>query len=145
MKRYLWCTALLLLAPTAAESQILPDEESIQGTWLLSAMETDGETDTTNKNVGNVSLVFGSNGHYAVRPTGFEFPGMYALDSSKTPKTLDITVGNRTVLAIYELTGDTLRICEGGGRERPQIFRSSTCSEGAIVVYRRVMVRRHAR
>lgn len=140
MSRYWQFIALAgLLTPIAAASQIVADEMAIQGTWLLVATEADGKQDTTNKNVNKVFLVFGANGRYAVKPPGFEFPGTYKLDASRMPNTLDVTVGSRTLLALYELTGDTLRICEGSGTERPRNFSSSECSRnGVIGVYRRV-------
>lgn len=128
---------VILLSPATGAAQDGGDEGRIQGTRVLTALEANGEQDTTNKNVNTVFLEFGANGRYAVKPPGYEFPGSYKLDSSRTPKGLDVTVGNRTVLALYELTGDTLRVCEGR-MERPRELSSSGCSNGAIAVYRRV-------
>jgi uncharacterized protein (TIGR03067 family) len=48
-------------------------------------------------------------------------------DPTKTPKTLDATVGkgSRVFLGIYEVDGDTLRLCVGGPKERPKEFKNT--------------------
>jgi uncharacterized protein (TIGR03067 family) len=41
------------------------------------------------------------------------------LDPSKSPPTIDLVSGKDTYLGIYELKGDTLRLCFVEGKERP--------------------------
>jgi uncharacterized protein (TIGR03067 family) len=62
------------------------------------------------------------------------------IDSTKKPKTMDIRPeGERdTILAIYELTGDTLRVCwSPAGKERPTDFASKPGSGCSFVVLKR--------
>lgn len=121
----------------ATHAQSAPKAGRIEGIWLLTAVETDGKRDTANKNVNNVTLEFAADGKYVIRPKGFEFPGTYKVVATKTPGWLDVTVGDKTVLALYELNGDTLRICESAGPERPASMAFSQCAKGAIQEYRR--------
>ena len=41
------------------------------------------------------------------------------LDPSKSPPTIDLVSGKDTYLGIYELKGDTFRVCLVQGKERP--------------------------
>lgn len=79
MRRFLIVSALLVgaMMGIATQAQVAPKGASIEGTWLLTALEMEGKRDTTNKNVNNVSLVFGADGKYAVKPKGYEFAGTY--------------------------------------------------------------------
>lgn len=132
----MWHTALLMVllgAPQGAP-QTNSDTTSIQGRWLLVAVDRGGTPTTPDKNVNNVEIVFGAEGNYAVRPRGFDFRGHYRLDP--IAGTLDITVRGRTVLARYELEGDQLRICEGVDA-RPAAMAHAECTRGAIAVYHR--------
>ena len=69
--------------------------------------------------------------------------GRLALDEVSRPATMDL-IGEegpnqgRTIRAIYELTGDVLRICyELGSPERPQAFESAPGTLQFLVTYRR--------
>lgn len=137
MGRHIGSWLVGLMMTVATHAQVPPKAASIEGTWLLVALEMDGKRDTTNKNVDNVSLVFGPDGKYAIKPKGFEFPGTYKVVATKTPAWLDITVGDKTVLALYELRSDTLRVCESEGPTRPINMGFSQCAKGTIQEYRR--------
>lgn len=130
-----WLVGFMMTVATHA--QVAPKAASIEGTWLLVALEMDGKRDTTSKNVNNVSLVFGPDGKYAIKPKGFEFSGTYKVVATKTPAWLDITVGDKTVVALYELRSDTLRVCESEGPTRPVDMGFSQCAKGTIQEYRR--------
>jgi uncharacterized protein (TIGR03067 family) len=67
----------------------------------------------------------------------------YTLDSSKKPKTLDVTLkggdeDGKTIKAFYELEGDTLKICSGGleAPERPAEFKSK--DDVKIITFKRL-------
>ena len=107
MGRHVGLLLVGIMMTVATHAQVAPKGASIEGTWLLTALDMDGKRDTTNKNVNNVSLVFGADGKYAITPKGFEFSGAYKVVATKTPAWLDITVGDKTVLALYELRSDT--------------------------------------
>ena len=60
--------------------------------------------------------------------------GTYKLDPSKTPNWIDVTIGGGTYLAIYELKGDTLRICHRkAGGDRPTEFVSEAASPNTVL------------
>ena len=122
------------LAGAAVAQNPVDDATAIQGSWMMVALEKGGIRDTTNKNVNNTTIVFGADGYYAVKPTGFEFPGHYRITPSV--RALDITVNDRTVLARYELQDDELRVCEGTNSRPPGMI-ASECRHGAVTVYRR--------
>jgi uncharacterized protein (TIGR03067 family) len=42
------------------------------------------------------------------------------VDASQSPPTIDLVSGGKTYLGIYELDGDTLRICLVEGKQRPK-------------------------
>lgn len=137
MGRHVGSLLVVLMVTVATHAQVASKADSIEGTWLLTALEMDGKRDTTNKNVNNVSLVFGADGNYAIKLKGFEFTGTYKAVATKTPAWLDITVGDKTVLALYELRNDTLRVCESEGPNRPASMALSQCAKGTIQEYRR--------
>jgi uncharacterized protein (TIGR03067 family) len=65
------------------------------------------------------------------------------IDTSKKPKTMDIIGAEgpnkgKTFLAIYELNGDTLRVCYNlGGKERPAEFKTTKDSLVFLATYQR--------
>jgi uncharacterized protein (TIGR03067 family) len=61
------------------------------------------------------------------------------VDPSKKPKWMDsVTTGeDKKALAIYELDGDTLKICVGLKGERPKEFTGKKDSGCALYVYKR--------
>ena len=59
----------------------------------------------------------------------------YKLDPSTNPKSIDLTENGRTKQAIYDLVGDTLRICIAeSGEQRPTAFDSQPNSANDIVL-----------
>ena len=81
---------------------------------------------------------------YTVTITG-EQPdeGTTTLDTDKTPKAMDIKGTNgpnkgKTILAIYELKGDTLRVCyDLSGKARPSEFETKPNTLLFFVEYKR--------
>ncbi len=65
------------------------------------------------------------------------------LDSSARPKALDITGTEgpnkgKTILAIYELDGDTFRVCyDLSGKSRPTEFKTKAETQLFLVSYKR--------
>jgi uncharacterized protein (TIGR03067 family) len=69
--------------------------------------------------------------------------GTVKMDAAKKPKEIDITGTDgpnkgKTMLAIYELKGDTLRVCyDLGGKARPTEFASKANTLQFLVSYQR--------
>ena len=117
------------------------DAKSMDGTWLPSAAELGGEKfpDEIRK---TMKLVL-EDGKYTVTVGKNPDRGTVKVDSSKKPKELDIvgTEGpnkGKTILAIYELTDDTLRICyDLSFKARPTEFKTSKETKLFLVTYTR--------
>lgn len=62
----------------------------------------------------------------------------YKIDPAAKPKTLDIVRGDYTAKALYELDGDTLRVCMPitGGKDRPSEFKADGKSFGVVTLKR---------
>jgi uncharacterized protein (TIGR03067 family) len=74
---------------------------------------------------------------------GARLHGTIKVDASKKPATLDLLLedfqGKQfTILSIYELKGDSLKICGAeAGKDRPTEFSSKEGSKQQLSVYRR--------
>ena len=69
--------------------------------------------------------------------------GTCKVDATTSPKTVDITTGadgpskGRVILAIYELNGNTLKVCyDLEGKDRPKEFKSEKGSKTFLVEYK---------
>src|SRR5260370_32969518 len=117
------------------------DAKSMDGTWLPSAAELGGEkfSDEVRK---TIKLVV-HDGKYTVTVGKNPDRGTVKLDPSKKPKEMDIigTEGpnkGKTILAIYEMTDDTLRICyDLSGKARPSEYKTAKKTKLFLVTYKR--------
>ena len=140
MTRYFAVLTLFVSCTSAAWSGD-GKEASLEGVWLPETAELGGKMfpDELRKTIrleikGDRYLVMV--GSQPDRGTG-------KLDPSARPKALDITGiegpnKGRTIPAIYERKGDSLRVCYNlGGKDRPTEFKSATGSALFLVEYRR--------
>jgi uncharacterized protein (TIGR03067 family) len=117
------------------------DAKALQGTWLPIKAELAGQP-MTEAVMKSISLKL-ENGRYEVLVGGQADKGTYTLDSTSKPKGMVITGTDgpnlgKTFPAIYELTGDALRICyDLSGAQRPTEFKSSAGTQLYLVTYRR--------
>jgi uncharacterized protein (TIGR03067 family) len=117
--------ACVLSTGTAGRCGDPKEQDNLEGTWTFVRSAPDDEKKAKGPAVRMVlkgnSIVFETDGKKRVE-------GTYTVDPSKTPKTMDITLAQAkgTVLAIYELEGDALRLCHHLGpkasKERPKAF-----------------------
>src|SRR5690348_6922028 len=116
----LLCTLVLTASGgTGARADDKADVEKelkkFQGTWTFESVETGGKQEPAADFKG-MTVIF-EGGKYTVKK-GDEViqVGTQKLDPSKSPKTLDVTVADglnkgALMLGIYEITGDTLKVC----------------------------------
>lgn len=136
-----FATLVLMVSISAAWSGSAKDDNGIQGTWLPTAAELAGKKfpDEVRK---TIKLVV-KNDKYTVFVGEKPDHGTIKLDRSAKPKTLDITGTEgpnkgKTILAIYERNGDTLRICyDLSGKGRPTAFKSKPDTKLFLVTYQR--------
>jgi uncharacterized protein (TIGR03067 family) len=115
----------LLLTVGSAQSGDKKEEKKLEGTWTL-VKRSGGADKKEDKDVkvtfkGNkIKLVLGDKTEEAT----------YTVDPSKKPATMDLTITKDdkklTMLSIYELDGDNLKVCHFEGekttKERPEKF-----------------------
>jgi uncharacterized protein (TIGR03067 family) len=140
--KYLLCICLIIAASLTAFAADPPDDaKAVQGNWTPVKAELGGQpmTDTVLK---SISLKL-ENGKYDVSVGGNPDKGTYTLDSTSKPKSMTVTgtegpnIG-KTFPAIYELKGDTLRICyDLSGAKRPTEFKSIAGTKLYLVTYNR--------
>jgi uncharacterized protein (TIGR03067 family) len=116
-------------------------KEGLQGTWLPSSAELGGQPfpEEVRK---TVKLVV-KDDKYTVTVGKKVDQGTVKLIPSAKPKAMDITGTEgpnkgKTILAIYERNGDTLRVCyDLSGKKRPTEFKTEAGTQLFLVQYKR--------
>jgi uncharacterized protein (TIGR03067 family) len=134
------CAALSFTA-SAVRGDGQEDRKTMDGTWLPVAAELAGQKfpDAVLK---SMKLIM-SDGSYTVHVGDTIDKGTAQVDAAATPKSIDIagTEGpnkGKTILAIYELSGDTLRVCyDLTGKQRPTEFKTAKDTQQFLVTYKR--------
>ena len=133
--------ALLLSFATIARSNNAK-EDTMDGTWLPTAAELGGKQfpDDVRK---SIKLVIKDDEYTVTVGNEGTDRGTVKLMPSASPKAMDITGTEgpnrgKTILAIYERKGDTLRVCyDMSGKQRPTAFRTKTGTQLFLVEYQR--------
>jgi len=117
------------------------ETKDLEGTWLPLSGEFAGKP-YSDQILKTIKLVV-KDDKYTVTVGDKTDEGTCKLDRTKSPKTLDIkgTKGpneGKTILAIYELDKDTLRVCyDLGGKERPGGFKTKPDTSLFLLTYKR--------
>lgn len=132
-------------ASDAQEEAFKKELKAMTGTWRPIYGETDG-IKAPQERLKEARLTRDESGKViARRGDKVVMEGMVKkIDATKTPKTVDteITAGEhkgKTILGIYELNGDTLRVCVAlpGKAERPTEFSAKAGNGHNLTVYKR--------
>ena len=113
-----------------------PDQEKLQGKWNIESFDYNG----TAVEVMKQAVREFKGDKYSLTPkSGEAINGeIKAIDSIKKPKTIDLDVNGQTLKGIYEVDGDTLRLCYSlNNPERPTEFASKPDSGIVLVVHKR--------
>jgi uncharacterized protein (TIGR03067 family) len=137
MNRPLWAALAtsLLVAVDAPKT----DQDRIQGAWVLVARETNGQDDDPASFKKQATMIFEED-RVIVRMGAMSADlGSFTLDPTKTPKFYNRTYTDGTPrYGIYELEGDTLKICIADlGRGRPTTFATKPGDGTSLLVYKR--------
>ena len=114
-----------------------------QGTWTFESSEAGGKALPAGELKGLI-LTFEGDKHTVKKGDEVIQVGTQKLDSSKSPKTIDVTMTERVnkgavMLGIYEIDGDTLKVCfDPQGKKRPTEFKSAPGSANFVNVHKRV-------
>ena len=117
------------------------DAKAIQGTWLPVSAILGGQAMPEGV-VKSISLELAAGKYHVLVGTAPD-DGTYTLDAKAEPKSITVTgtVGpnaGKTYPSIYELKGDTLRICyDLSGAQRPTTFASPAGTKLYLVTYAR--------
>jgi len=102
------------------------DIEQLQGTWEFTSLEIEGQALPEQVFLGSKIIIDGD--RFRTESMGAEYTGTYTVDTTTTPKRLDMIFvggpekGNRS-LGIYEIDGDSWKICLTiRGNQRPTEF-----------------------
>ena len=134
-------TLLAVCALLFSQTTRADDVKAMEGTWKVESAEAGGKPLESADLMAVVLKITGL--RYEVTIKDKLDGGTLALDEKQMPKTLDATdtegddVG-KVVKAIYELTGDTLKVAytlDGG--ERPKEFATKEGSPVLLVTYKR--------
>jgi len=113
--------------------------KKFQGTWQVVSAERDGEKVSADdakkmKAVVKDDTVTVYNGDKMVAEMTF------TVDPTRKPRTMDLEVTRgddkgKKSLAIYEMDGDTLKVCVCDGKERPRDFSTKKGSDCHLYTY----------
>ena len=140
--KLLFALLVMLSFPLIALSADTKDSDAIQGTWLPSEAELAGNKfpDEVRK---TIKLVIKDDKYTVTVGEQGTDQGTIKLDPSANPKTMDITGTDgpnkgKTFPCIYELDGDTLKICyDLSGKARPTEFKTKPDTKLYLVTYKR--------
>ena len=141
--KYIVCICLAVCASLNAFAAGSPGDaaKAVQGNWKPVKAELAGQP-MTDAVLQSISLKL-DNGKYEVFVGVLPDKGTYTIDSTTKPKSMTITGTEgpnhgKTFPAVYELKGDTLRICyDLSGAKRPTEFKTSAGTKLYLVTYRR--------
>ncbi len=120
------------------------EREKFEGSWNAVSVEYDGEN-LNDEIAGKLSLVYNADGSWTARIEGNEvMAGSSKIDPAKMPKEIDYKLVNlqdgekKSIGGIYQLDGDTLKVCAANDRDtRPTEFYSRPGTGLSLVVFKR--------
>jgi uncharacterized protein (TIGR03067 family) len=123
----LCCLAALYIQASQDQAE-KTDKEQLQGTWIMVSVEKDGKKVETPADKQTLMTFTGDKATFKSEKRNDD--GTFKIDAAKKPKEIDLInpkADNKemeTIRAIYELTGDTLRMAFPAKREaaRPASF-----------------------
>jgi len=130
-------TAFLLGSGDPAKT----DLDKLQGTWVLVSMETEGH-DVAAEDFKDWTAVYEQNHLTLKAGDRVRRRGIVTLDPGRKPKAMntwdqDGPYDDQTVPGIYELNGDTLKVCFARpGQERPKEFTTKSGTAFLVCVYK---------
>ena len=139
----LFCVGVVFAALTRLVAADPHDNKSLRGDWIPVKAELGGQA-MSEEVLKTITMNLGD-GTYHVDVAGKPDKGTYEVDSSSVPSGMAIkgTEGpnkGRLIPAIYEVKGQTLRICYDLAREgakRPKNFKSEPGTQLYLVTYER--------
>ncbi len=135
------CLGLVPLVRGDDATKARQEGKKMEGTWKPVVAELGGKP-LPEQVLKAMKLVL-ADGKYTVTVGEQKDEGTVKLDPTQDPRAMDIrgTEGpnkGKTIPAIYELKGDTLRICyDLSGKDRPKEFKTRADTQLFLVEYKR--------
>jgi uncharacterized protein (TIGR03067 family) len=132
---------LALGGVAAAEDAVKAEYDKFEGTWRFASVVVDGKEIPVETFKDTVLVLRGD--RYTIREGPVSYGGTYKLDVGRKPKTIDATFTGgpdkgKTMVGIYELEGDTYKVCMAlPGKDRPTEFASKPGSGHVMEVLKR--------
>ena len=124
------------------KSDVEKELKKFQGTWTFKSVEAGGKKQSADQFKGMTVAFKGDKYSVKVGDKAVE-SATQKIDPSKSPKTLDSKVTDgpnkgKVYLCIYEISGDTLKVCfDPEGKKRPTEFKGDAGSQ-TLVVHKRM-------
>lgn len=124
------------------KAEIEKELKKFQGAWTFESVETAGKKESADELKG-MTLTFEGAKHTVKKGDEVIQVGTQKIDPSKSPKTIDVTMTDgpskgMVMLGIYEIDGDTLKVCfDFEGKKRPTEFKSPAGSPTFLNVHKR--------
>src|SRR5262249_8107456 len=125
MKRFAMLTALICGLSVRANDKkpAEKDEDKLSGTWQMVSGSKGGEK-PPDEYVKTFRVTFKGEGKLTLHFKGEDMESTFKIDAKKNPKWIDFDEGENSTPGIYEVDGDTLKICMGKRIEgRPTDFK----------------------
>jgi len=113
------------------------DLDRVQGDWRVAELVANGQKIPADSLTSAKLNIKGDK--YSLEGDSGSSQGTLKLGESTTPKTMEVTTDDGTQLpAIYELSGETLKVCYAmNGATRPKEFKSAEGSDYIFTLYKR--------
>jgi uncharacterized protein (TIGR03067 family) len=140
----LGCLVAALTIGTACAQDDTSKKElkKLEGTWATVSIEAAGQKVTDEEKIKNRKLST-TGDKYRLQVGDETVQGTIEINPSKKPKTIDVkpdsgTNKGKTLLGIYEMDGDSLKVCLApAGKDRPTAFTTAAENGHQLVVYKR--------
>jgi RNA polymerase sigma factor (sigma-70 family) len=115
------------------------DKEKIQGTWTVVSVKDNGQESSADELKGLTMVI--THAKLVLKGVrGEEREFTYQLDPAQKPKWIDVADGEKKMLGIYELDGDSLKIClnetPGGERSTEFVSEAGTANDQLMILKR---------
>jgi uncharacterized protein (TIGR03067 family) len=133
----------LVAAAPAPDDAVKKEMAKLEGTWSVTALTNDGKKGK-DEDIRKIRVILKGDNYTAKVGDMVVEGGTWTIDPTRKPKSIDATATSgddkgKKSLGIYELDGDTLKMCFGpaGKDERPKEFESKEGSKYEMGVYKR--------
>jgi uncharacterized protein (TIGR03067 family) len=132
----------LLLAADEGKDVASKERKRLEGTWTITSVVRN-DNPLPEDMLKDAQFVFQGEGFAQKLGDKTLAKGTFRLDPGKKPATIDLTMSegedkDKTILGIYQLEDDVLRICGAGpGHERPTEFAAKDGSGYTLITCKR--------